>query len=72
MQDHSIGSGPFPSICGEVSYVGWLIKEGRRKSTSLIVEFATKYYANRAIREGLVLSAIHHDCVLYDRSCRLK
>ncbi|CEL05808.1 hypothetical protein ASPCAL06922 [Aspergillus calidoustus] len=57
----------------KVSYVEWLTKEGRRKPTSsLIVEFTTKYHANRAIREGLVLNAIHHDCVLYDRSCRLK
>lgn len=57
----------------KVTYVGWLTKEGRRKTTSsLIVEFTTKYHANRAIREGLVLNATHHDCVLYDRLCRLK
>ena len=57
----------------KMTYVGWLTKEGRRKTTSsLIVEFTTKYHANRAIREGLVLNATHHDCVLYDRSCRLK
>ncbi|KAI3053337.1 hypothetical protein CBS147353_11490 [Aspergillus niger] len=57
----------------KVAYVGWLTKEGRRKAaSSLVVEFTTKYHANRVIREGLVLNAIHHDCVLYDRSCRLK
>jgi hypothetical protein len=57
----------------KATYVGWLTKEGRKKATcSLIVEFTTKYHANRVIREGLVLNAIHHDCVLYDRSCRLK
>ena len=57
----------------KVTYIGWLTKEGRRKTTSsLIVEFTTKYHANRAIQEGLVLNATHHDCVLYDRSCRLK
>jgi hypothetical protein len=57
----------------KVAYVGWLTKEGRKKATSsLVVEFTTKFHANRDIREGLVLNAIHHDCVLYDRSCRLK
>jgi hypothetical protein len=57
----------------KVTYVGWLTKEGRKKAaSSLVVEFTTKYHANRVIREGLVLNAIHHDCVLYDRSCRLK
>ncbi|GAT19406.1 hypothetical protein RIB2604_00500100 [Aspergillus luchuensis] len=57
----------------KVTYVGWLTREGRRKqASSLIVEFTTKYHANRAIREGLALNAIHHDCVLYDKSCRLK
>jgi hypothetical protein len=57
----------------KVTHVGWLTKEGRRKPTSsLIVEFTTKYPANRAIREAMVLNAIHHDCVLHDRSCRLK
>lgn len=57
----------------KVAYVGWLTKEGRKKPTSsLIVEFTTRYHANRVIREGLVLNAIHHDCVLYDLSCRLK
>ena len=34
----------------KVTYVGWLTKEGRRKTaSSLIVEFTTKYHANRAI-----------------------
>ena len=57
----------------KVTYVGWLTKEGRWKTaTSLIVEFTTKYHANRAIREGLILNATHHECVLYDRSCRFK
>lgn len=57
----------------KVAYVGWLTKEGRKKAaSSLVVEFTTKYHANRVIREGLVLNAIHHDCVLYDRSYRLK
>jgi hypothetical protein len=57
----------------KVAYVGWLTKEGRNKAAySLIVEFTTQYHADRSIREGLVLNAIHHDCVLYDRSCRLK
>ncbi|PYH50345.1 uncharacterized protein BO96DRAFT_300112, partial [Aspergillus niger CBS 101883] len=37
-----------------------------------VTYFTTKYHANRAIREGLVLDAIHHDCVIYDKSCRLK
>jgi hypothetical protein len=56
-----------------VTYVGWLTREGKRKSTSsLIVEFATKQQANRAIREGMVLNAMQHDCELYDRSCKLK
>lgn len=57
----------------KVTYVGWLTREGRKKqASSLVVEFTTKYHANRVIREGLVLNAIHHDCVLYDKSCRLK
>jgi hypothetical protein len=57
----------------KVAYIGWLTKEGRKKAaSSLIVEFTTKYHANRVIQEGLVLNAIHHDCILYDQSCRLK
>ncbi|KAF9890049.1 hypothetical protein FE257_006729 [Aspergillus nanangensis] len=57
----------------KVTYAGWLTREGRKKpASSLVVEFTTKYHANRVIREGLVLNAIHHDCVLYDKSCRLK
>ncbi|GFG19796.1 hypothetical protein IFM5058_10320 [Aspergillus udagawae] len=57
----------------KVTYIGWLTKEGRKKAaSSLIVEFMIKYHANRVIREGLVLNAIHHNCVLYDWSCRLK
>ena len=57
----------------KITYVGWLTREGRKKqASSLVVEFTTKYHANRVTREGLVLNAIHHDCVLYDKSCRLK
>lgn len=57
----------------KVTYAGWLTREGRKKATSsLVVEFTTKHHANRVIREGLVLNAIQHDCVLYDRSCKLK
>jgi hypothetical protein len=51
----------------KVAYIGWLTKEGRKKAaSSLVVEFMTKYHANQVIWEGLVLNAIHHDCVLYD------
>jgi hypothetical protein len=57
----------------KVSYVGWLTKLGAKKTaSSLVVEFATRTQANRAIKEGLVLGACQHDCELYDGSCRLK
>jgi hypothetical protein len=36
------------------------------------VEFTTRAQVDRAIREGLVLGACHHDCELYDRGCKLK
>ncbi|OJD24284.1 hypothetical protein ACJ73_04357 [Blastomyces percursus] len=57
----------------KVAYVGWLTRSGVKKSaSSLVVEFTTKEHADRAIREGMVLNAYHHDCELYDRSCKLK
>ena len=57
----------------KVTYVGWLTREGKRKpASSLVVEFTTKQHANRVIQEGLLLNATQHDCVLYDRSCKLK
>lgn len=57
----------------KITYVGWLTRNGAKKTaSSLVVEFATKDHANRAIREGLILGACQHDCELYDRGCKLK
>jgi hypothetical protein len=57
----------------KVAYVGWLTRSGEEKvGSSLVVEFTTKEHADRAIREGLVLNACHHDCELYGRGCKLK
>ncbi|OJD17317.1 hypothetical protein ACJ73_08809 [Blastomyces percursus] len=56
-----------------ITYVGWLTRTGAKKPTSsLVLEFATKEHADRAIREGLVLDACYHHCELYHRSCKLK
>lgn len=46
----------------KVAYVGWLTKEGRRKAaSSLVVEFTTKYHANRVIRENVKRLSSSHD-----------
>ncbi|OJD18780.1 hypothetical protein ACJ73_08691 [Blastomyces percursus] len=56
-----------------VNYVGWLTKQGTKKTaSSLVIELTTKEHANRMIREGLVLGACHYNCELYDKSCKLK
>ncbi|PGH17695.1 hypothetical protein AJ80_04703 [Polytolypa hystricis UAMH7299] len=44
----------------------------KKTASSLVVEFTTKEHANRAIREGLVLGACHHNCELYYKSYKLK
>ncbi len=56
------------------TYVGWLTQDRERRSrpSPLVVEFETKQQANRAIQVGLVLEAYQHDCVVYDRACKLK
>lgn len=36
------------------------------------MEFTKREHADRAIREGLVIGACHHNCELHDRICKLK
>lgn len=56
-----------------INYVGWLSKQGTKKTaSSLVIEVTTKEHADRVIREGLVLGACHHNCELYDKSCKPK
>lgn len=57
----------------EISYVGWLTKEGPLKqASSIVVEFVDPEMANAIIYAGMAWDGQIHQCQLYDRACRVK
>ena len=56
----------------EISYVGWLTREGTLKqASSIVVEFNDPEMANAIIYAGMVWDGQIHQCQLYDRACRV-
>lgn len=57
----------------EITYVGWLTREGPSKqASSIVVEFKDPSMANAIIYTGMVWEGQIHTCQLYDPSCRIK
>ena len=56
----------------ELTYVGFLRKDGaKKKTTSVVVEFKKTALANLAIRKGLLWEGQSLQCVRYDRASRI-
>ena len=57
----------------EISYIGWLTRESRKKhASSAVIEFALPQHANDAIYASIVWHGKVHATTRYDRACRLK